>query len=119
MSREDGDSADDELGSPDVEFSAERARKRRTNHGLLPLDGLANMLPSSSVDEADPPWWVEFGGNLGVKLGVVSLALAIVGVTAAWLEMQPLGNLTIVLSLVSITVAMLLGFIYQIFILQW
>ena len=76
-------------------------------------------LPESSMDDADLPKVVEVGGSIGVKLGVVSIGLAIVGVVAASVHVQPFGNVAIVLSLVLISIAMVLGMLFQAYAFDW
>ncbi len=67
----------------------------------------------SQVEEPDTPWLVDALGQLGVRLGVVSVILAIVGIAAAGVGMQPFGSVAIVASLAMVTVAMLLGMVFQ------
>lgn len=76
-------------------------------------------LPESSMDDADLPKVVEVGGSIGVKLGAVSIGLAIVGVVAASVHIQPFGNVAIVLSLVLISIAMALGMLFQAYAFDW
>ncbi len=65
------------------------------------------------VEEPDTPWLVDAVGQLGVRLGVVSVLLALLGIAAAGVGMQPFGNVAIVASLVMVSVAMLLGMLFQ------
>jgi|APHM01.1.fsa_nt_gi hypothetical protein len=65
------------------------------------------------VEEPDTHWLVEALGQLGVRLGVVSVLLAVLGIAAAGAGMQPFGNVAIVGSLVMVSVAMVLGMVFQ------
>ena len=76
-------------------------------------------LPESSMDDADLPKVVEVGGSIGVKLGVVSIGFAILGVVATSMHIQPFGNVAIVLSLVLISIAMVLGMLFQVYAFDW
>lgn len=74
------------------------------------------LLESISIDDPNPPQHVDLVGQIGVYLGLLSVALALFGVAAASLRVQPFGNIAIVLSLGLISVAMLLGMIFQIYV---
>lgn len=67
------------------------------------------------AEEPDTPWAVAVLGQLGVRLGVVSVLLAVVGIGAAGAGVQPLGSVAIVAALVMVSVAMLLGMVFQAF----
>ena len=77
------------------------------------------QLPSSTVDEADIPRTVDLAGSIGIALGAIAIVLAVVGLLAAWLRIQPLGNMAILFSLVSIGIAMLLGMLFQAYAFDW
>lgn len=76
-------------------------------------------LPTSDVENADIPRVVDAGGSIGVTLGVVAVALAFGGVLAAWLRVQPLGNIAMVLSLLLVSIAMVFGVVFQAYALDW
>lgn len=65
------------------------------------------------VEEPETPWIVETLGQLGVRLGVVSVLLAVLGIVATGVGMQPFGSVAIVASLVMVSTAMLLGMVFQ------
>jgi len=65
------------------------------------------------VEEPDTPWIVDAVGQLGVRLGVVSVLLAVVGIVAAGAGMQPFGSVAIVASLAMVSLAMVFGIVFQ------
>ncbi|WP_247731530.1 hypothetical protein [Halovivax limisalsi] len=121
----DGSGADASADFPTDESGADASADFPTDEsGRQPgeeiLGGtISDLAPSTTVEDADPPWLVELGGSIGVGLGVLALALAIVGVTAAWLGVQPLGNVAVAFALITIAISFVLGLVYQFSIMQW
>ncbi|AFZ72052.1 hypothetical protein [Natronobacterium gregoryi] len=76
-------------------------------------------LPSTAVDDSDVPTAVDVAGSIGIALGAVSIVLAVVGLLAGWLRVQPLANVAIVFSLLSIGIAMVCGMLFQAYALDW
>ena len=64
-------------------------------------------------DEDEPPFVVRAIGQVGIYLATVSLGLAIFGVAGIYAEFQPWGNVATTLALVGVTVAMLMGMVFQ------
>lgn len=52
-------------------------------------------------------------GEIGVYIGYLAVALAVLGIALAALAIQPLARVTLVVSLVLVTVALLIGFFFQ------
>lgn len=56
---------------------------------------------------------VMFIGEIGVYIGYVAVALAVLGIALAAFSIQPLARMTLVVSFVLVTVALLIGFFFQ------
>jgi len=67
----------------------------------------------------DPPTVVALAGRAGVVLAVGSLGLAVLGVGAFVVDLQPYGAIATVLALSGVTVAMVLGMAYQAYASDW
>lgn len=80
--------------------------------GMDPED-VPSYFPPVSVDEPDPPPIVDRLGSVGIYLALVAMVLAVVGVGAAAIGVQPFGNAAITLSLGLGLVAMLFGMVFQ------
>lgn len=52
-------------------------------------------------------------GEIGVYIGYLAIALAVLGIALGTLSIQPLARITLVISLVLVTVALLIGFFFQ------
>lgn len=74
------------------------------------------LLRAVSIDGPDPPWHIDLVGQIGVYLGILSVTLALLGVLAASWGIQPIGNVAIVLSLALISIAMVLGIVFQVYV---
>lgn len=66
-----------------------------------------------SIEEPDPSPLVDRLGTVGIYLALTALGLAVVGVGATAIGIQPIGNAAITLSLGLGLVAMLLGLVFQ------
>lgn len=64
-------------------------------------------------EEEEPPWILEKLGQLGIYIAILGAVLSVIGVSAAWLGIQPLGNISMTFSLGLITLAMVLGAMFQ------
>lgn len=88
--------------TPDRREAYPRPQGGRETAGKLPTD-----------DEADPPEIIEAVGQFGIYLGVASLGLTAFGVPAMYVGFQPYGNVAVTLAVAGVTVAMILGMVYQ------
>lgn len=68
--------------------------------------------------DPDPPPLVAAIGQLGEYLGVAAVALAIVGLVAGFLDLRIAANVAIFFALASVSVAMGMGVVYQIYVVR-
>lgn len=106
-SEEEPESADDAIGDPDPPVSSPRDRP---DPDVEPWP-LGKLSPS----EGEPSRAVQALGDLGIYLGVVAVALAIVGLVAGTLAFLPLARVAIFFAIVLGSIAMGLGVVFQIF----
>lgn len=75
--------------------------------------GFAPEAEADEDDEDELPYILERTGQFGVGVAMLGLFLAVFGVGAAWLGIQPLGNVSMFFSLVLVTGAMVFAVIIQ------
>lgn len=94
--------------------TAREARDQWAPEGVDPEDVPWYFSPVS-VDDPNPPAIVDRLGSVGIVLVAIALVLAVIGVAAAAVGIQPFGNAAITLSLGLGAIAMLFGLVFQAF----
>lgn len=111
--------ADDSVGD-----DGERAgvdRNERAKHAKakpwLESDGeIPEKLETDSdedEEQKEPPRLLSALGQLGIYLGLASLALTVLGLAGLSVQFQPYANMAITTALVGVTVSMILGVAFQ------
>ncbi|WP_137289595.1 hypothetical protein [Natronorubrum halophilum] len=67
-----------------------------------------------STDDSNPPWLITKIGQLGVYLAVAAVVLTVGALVTALLGLGVFANIVLVLSLFLVTIAMVLGTVYQV-----
>lgn len=101
-------SVDGEQPPDDLVDTHESWRDERREAIGLPVE-------AETDDDTEPevPFVLEQLGQVGVYVALLGLGLAVFGVGAAFLNIQPLGNVSMFFSLVLVTVAMLFAVAIQ------
>lgn len=106
------ESASERVGEPDDARGEPGSGDQWSPPGVDP-DQVPWYFSPVSVDEPDPPPIVDRLGSVGIYLALAALVLAVVGVGAAGVGIQPFGNAAITLSLGLGLVAMAFGMVFQ------
>ena len=104
---------DDPSGTPD-EPGRRSPDHRATQPWLQDDPESAGSSPATADDTDDgPPWLLEAIGQIGIYIGIVSVGLTVFGIPAMYVGLQPYGNVAITLAIAGVSVAMVLGMVYQ------
>ena len=76
-------------------------------------DDTENQPVALSIEEPDPPWILDVLGDIGIYLGVAAVGLTAIGLVSAVIDLQPVANISLVLALGLVSVALVFGAAYQ------